>query len=91
MPVLFRLSFQPAGENYASERHADNTDKTATIRIRARFKPTPGAGIIRIVRKIARQMREVLNRAAVNGGALEIASPLPISSAIEIPDKERFP
>jgi len=87
----FRLSFQSAGEIYAFERHADNTDKTAATRIRARFKPMPGAGIIRIVGTSARRMRELINRAAVNDAPLEISMPRPISDAALTPKKERFP
>ena len=90
MYFIFRLSFQPAGEIYAIEQFTDNTDKIAATRIRARFKPMPRAWIFRIVRSFARQRREIVNRAAVKTEALETASLLPISSAIETPDKERF-
>ena len=84
------LSFPAAGEFCVRARFTEIVDKSATIRMRARFKPMPGVGIFPIVRASARRMRECFNRAAVNIRALEFAMPLPISSAIEIPKMERF-
>jgi len=39
---------------FANRLHTDNTDKTAAPRMRARFKPMPGAGTIRTVRTFNR-------------------------------------
>jgi len=40
---------------FTNRLHTDNTDKTATTRIRARFKPMNGAGTIRIIRNFLPQ------------------------------------
>jgi len=90
MLVLFRLSFPPAGENYATPRVTEFTERIATTRMAARFEQARSARNFRKLRKFTRQMREVFNRAAVKIEALESAFLLPISNAIEIPNKERF-
>ena len=44
--------------NDANIQFTDNTDKSATIRMRARFKPMPGAGTIRKIRTLFRAKGE---------------------------------
>lgn len=73
------------GEIFPHRDHADNTDKTATIRVRAGFKPGPDAGTIRGVRKFAQPVGEDLPRAGVNGGYLDLSPARPTFPPANIP------